>query len=264
VHRDTDSCDLERWKEAVKNDMLNGGDNDLLLGTGDWNDFMSTSERKRTKRSGLHETTISKLDKASKIDCDLMLDDLKGTEDKWIGVLRGNHHWFFETGELSGMESDEYYAKKLNCRFMGDLAYIRVRVNFKNHSQGAGNTIDIVACHGKAGGKLAGTTVNQVDDLRKIFPRADIYIMGHDHRRIAVPMSSLYIKNCPNGLRVKEHTQWLVRSGSFKRAYVEGQDNYEVGKYYPNSLGIVKIDCGFKRHRKDGDDIVTPDIHIAY
>lgn len=261
VHHETKSFCKSRWNSFKKNELDKLGSNDLLIGTGDWNDFASSSERSKLKSMKLHESTIEGFDIQAKNHCDNFLGELTGTEGHWIGVVRGNHRWSFTTGELNGMESDEYYANELGCSCLEDLVYVIIKLTItKTKSM----TVGLVCSHGKAGGKLAGTTINQVDDLRKIFPFADIYLMGHDHRKAAIPMSCLEVIGSKSKPIVREKTQWLCRSGSFKRAYVEGQDNYEVGKYHPNSIGYIKLDIGVHRSCEGGKDVLTPDIKVIY
>ena len=264
VHRDTPNCDLDRWKEWLKCVKKNHNENTWYLSSGDLLDFMSWSERKKIRNASLHESTISRLDAAALNDCTSMLDDLWFAKDKFIGFVQGNHTWEFTDGDLAGKSADQYFAERMNSRWLGDLAYIRLRIGFKNTSKKA--KIDIVCCHGKAGGKLAGSTVNQLDDLRVIFPNADMYVMGHDHRKVAVPVTSLHATHATkNGLRIKEKRQWLIRSGSFLRGYVPNQAGYIVKALLrPTDLGVPEIKCGFKRDCSGGTDVITNDIKVEY
>lgn len=264
VHQDTRSFCKRRWNRMVEAEMSPVPKNTYFLGTGDWNDMVSESERKKILNNALHESTMNYMDKSNIGNCDEFLEKLAPTikpkDNRWIGVGSGNHHWPFTSGDWDGTTSDQYYASQLGCEYLEDLYYIILTVRCGNRKM----EVHIVGCHGRAGGKLAGTTLNQVDDLRKIFPFADIYIMGHDHRRAAIPMSCLDVIMCKGKAIMREKTQWLCRSGSFKRAYVVGQDNYEVGKYHPNSIGYIKLIIGIDRCRQGGQDTLAPDIKVLY
>jgi hypothetical protein len=130
--------------------------------------------------------------------------------------------------------------------------------NGKRH--GTSFFIYIVACHGRAGGKLAGSSINQVEDLKKIFPIADIYIMGHDHQRGAWPTSILLPGD--QGTGIKQKRQFLARSGSFKKGYTSGVASYEVGSLYrPSDMGAVQFSISLHRQKeKNGYERIITDI----
>lgn len=63
-------------------------------------------------------------------------------------------------------------------------------------------------------------------------------------------------------LRIKQRRQWLVRSGSFLRTYVEARPDYVVRRLIkPAELGIVKLEIRGARVRTDAVDFMEPDIH---
>ena len=89
--------------------------------------------------------------------------------------------------------------------------------------------------------------------------------MGHDHQRGAWPTSCL-VPSFRRGkdqdeVELKQKRQFLCRSGSFKRAYVDNTIGYEIGRVLrPADLGALRLDIGFHRDRKDGNDIMITDI----
>ena len=141
------------------------------------------------------------------------------------------------------------------------LFYISISIKLFHGTGAKAHTnisMDIVPCHGKAGGKLAGTTINQVEDLKRIFPVADIYVMGHDHQRGAWPKSILLADDRGN---IKQKRQFLARSGSFKKGYVDGVSGYEVGRLLtPSDLGAIIFSVSVHRDQKDGGDRYILDI----
>jgi hypothetical protein len=100
-----------------------------------------------------------------------------------------------------------------------------------------------------------GTSINQVDDLTRIFPIADLYIEGHDHQRGAWPKSVLLPTN--RGGDIKQKRQFLCRSGSFKKGYCEGVSGYEVGRLLrPSDLGAVVFKISVHRDQRETDRLI--------
>lgn len=254
VHDDVELCDHERWRMFLRRCREEDDDNTYYILMGDPNDFASTSEKHILINRKLHETTIKKMDKMADADTNHFVSQIKFMRGKMIGVVAGNHQWIY----ADGTNSDQRIAKMLDAKYLGDIAYIRLTILHTTHRV----NVDIVAAHGKAGGKCAGTTINQVDDLRRIFPIADIYLCGHDHKRGVWPESTLIVTNERGNLLIKQKRQLLCRSGSFLRGYVDGEDSYVSNKYMrPCELGTIKLEIKIKRSREGGVDITTPDIH---
>lgn len=269
VHRNAPGCDVPRWHRYLE--WLKDDPTGLAISLGDENDFASWSGRKKLKAADLHDTELNDLDELAMMKEDVFFNEIEFLKGRMLGFVSGNHLWeYFGTKDpksdfynLQGVTSSERLAERMETAHLGDLAYIRVYFTFKGKHKSRTCHIDIVACHGKAGGKLVGTSVNQVDDLKKIFPVADIYIMGHDHQRYGHPTSTLDIGGGKKkGLYLKQKRQWLVRSGSFLKAMEPGVPSYLVGRYLkPNELGAIKLEISFKRDCKGGKDTIEPDIH---
>jgi hypothetical protein len=256
VHHDVELCDKERWKHFLYRCRVEDDEHTYYIELGDPNDFASISERSILLNRKLHESTVKKLDRLANIDTNAFLRDVGFMKGRMIGIVSGNHRWEFKDGS----NSDQRIAKALDSKFLGDFAFIRLALEY----QGRFVNVDIVACHGKAGGKCAGTTINQVDDLRRIFPVADIYLCGHDHKRGVWPESTLLVST--NGKRgelmLKQKRQLLCRTGSFLRGYVDGEDSYVSNKYLrPCELGTIKLEIKVKRSVIGDTDSTMADIH---
>lgn len=253
VHHDSKECDRDLWLWFLRKLKAMDINKVLLLGTGDFLDIGSISERMALKAAKLHDQTRDSIDDAVKKLCDKMAKELAFTSGHWLGMLKGNHDYEFQDGTTA----IDRIAKAIECPVLGSLAYIALSLK----ANGSGTRLDIVCHHGKAGGKLAGTTINQVSDLRTIFPSADIYIMGHDHQRGAWPQSMLYVtQGSGNGggkLNLTARRQWLCRSGSFLRAYVPGQSSYAAAKLLrPADLGTIQLRVSMRRERSNHGGLV--------
>lgn len=260
IHRDAPSCDVDRWKWFISEAKRTQDEFTYYMGLGDYNDFASSREQEhlQTKR-GLHRETIIKLDGLAEKDNRRIAREMSFMRGKLLGFIEGNHTWIF----MNGKTATEDLSERMGTEFLGWLNHFTLKVKFENGGNRQQN-VYIVSCHGQAGGKTVGNSVNQLDNLRQVFPVADIYCMGHDHQRLARPISVLLPSSRQDGtgeVRLKQKRQFLCRSGSFKKAYMEGVSGYEVGRLLkPADLGALMLEIGFHRDQKEGDDRVITDI----
>lgn len=252
MHYDSPTCDRERLRwflESAKKDIE---ERTYFFGMGDYGDLASTSERKaiRSIDAKLHDDTKLALDLLVEKQNREIAQELMFMKGRLLGLIDGNHNWEFQNGK----NATEDLCERLDALYLGWLCYFELAVLLDNSKH---TCIDFVLCHGKAGGKTAGITINQVDDMRRIFPAADVYVQGHDHQRYAVPADVLIKKEGT----IKQHRQFLCRSGSFKKGYMPGQGGYEVGRLLkPADLGALKLVIGFHRDRRDDKDRIITDI----
>jgi len=253
VHRDSSSCDVERWKWFRTRAKSEIDENTYFIGMGDYHDFASATEQKALLHGKLHEETKRRFDESVQQDNRKMAEEIKFMRGRILGLIEGNHSWQFADSSTA----TEDLATRLDTECLGWLSHISLRVFIK--SKKINLCLYIIACHGKAGGKTFGNTINQVGDLKTIFPIADIYCMGHDHQRTAHPVSILvpyHHKNCE--ITIKQKRQFLCRSGSFKKGYQSGASSYEVGRLYrPSDLGALKMTIGFHQVFNDNHRIIT-------
>ena len=254
VHRDAESCDANRWQWFLNKARKDDPEKTWYLGMGDYNDYASYSEQKALKNSNLHETTIEKFDRMVRQDVEFITDEMKQMEGRTLGLIEGNHTWEF----TSGQTATELMCEIMKTTYLGFLTHYTLTFEF---SGGKSSNVYIVACHGKAGGKRIGTSINQVEDMKAIFPAADIYIMGHNHDRGAWPVDVLIPTASGGKTHIKQKRQFLCRSGSFLKAYEKGKGGYVTGRLLrPADLGALKLIIGFHRDKSDGQDRVITDI----
>ena len=255
VHRDTDSCDVERWKWFLK--KAKEDENAYFIGMGDYHDFASTREKKALNRE-MHETTIKKFDDIAIRENKALMQEIGFIKGRTLGLVEGNHNWF----SLNGKSSTEDLADRLEADYLGWLCHYTLTLKFPKLNKST--SLHFVLCHGKAGGKTFGATLNQVGDLKAIFPIADIYCMGHDHQRAALPVSVLVPTHGNGVYSIKQKRQFLCRSGAFKKAYCPGEHTYEVGRLFkPADLGALRMTIGVHREEKKGTDRLITDIEAT-
>jgi hypothetical protein len=241
VHFEADACNKDKFIRFVQRTAKIP--NSLFVGMGDYHDFASAKEQAKLHNSELHDQTYELFDSWAQTHNRKFAEILSPMRGKLIGLLGGNHTWKLQNGYYA----DEDLAQRMDTKYLGWLSVIVL--NFKTSR--CTRSLKIVACHGRGGGKLVGSSINGVDDLRKIFPSADVFVMGHDHQRGAWPAVSLDIETHSPNPFVKAHEQWLVRSGSFLKSYEDGRSQYTTkGLYRPSSLGAVSLSVTIDRHRE--------------
>ncbi len=199
----------------------------LFLGMGDYMDLASTSERKLLHHKDLHDSTRQTLDAAHRAVCQdfaSQIEFMKG--DRLLGLIEGNHYYEFQDGTTS----TQYLCQLLDTTYLGVSAFVRLQLRVGT----VASNIDIWAHHGRGGARLVGGSLNRVQQMAEA-AHADIYLMGHDHKRGALPHPILYLNN--KG-RLREKRQFFCRTGSFLKAYEDNQVSYIA------DLGLGASDLG--------------------
>jgi hypothetical protein len=247
VHRDAVACDEQRWKWFLDRSKKDDPEKTYYMGMGDYHDLASAREQQHLNRDSLHETTMESLDELVEKNNRKFANEIKHMRGRLLGLIDGNHNWRFP----NGVTASEDLANRMGCPHLGWLTHYTISFKFGNKQQ----NVYIVACHGRAGGKRIGTSINQVEDMKAIFPAADIYIMGHNHDRGAWPIDILLPSRDGH---IKQKRQFLCRFGSFLKAYEKGKSSYVTGRLLrPSDLGALKLNVSFHRDKSDGDRIIT-------
>lgn len=237
VHWDSEACDRKLFLEAVQSwkSRIRRGENLRFIGVGDFFDFASTKERKAFAKADLHDSTRDTFDKLRRMQVLEFCKILRFTEGRWLGFLDGNHRWQTQQGETCA----QLLCKELGGDYLGTFSHFTLRLS----RGGRRASCQIVAAHGKCGGKLVGTSINSVADLKQILPSADIYLMGHSHDRGCWPTVILDVRQGGNGSSVlTSQRQWLCRTGSFLRSYQPGVSSYPVSRLLkPVDLGTIEL-----------------------
>lgn len=246
----TEIKELTVWCPMIDFSSIVARQGNTITITGN-SDFASTREKKYLS-SELHESTTNLLDEVAEKHNRELAGELSFMKGHVLGLIEGNHSWRFEDGKTS----TEDLAQRLGTKDMGWLCHYTLTVKAKNH--GSCIAVHMILCHGKAGGKTLGITVNQVGDLKNIWPVADLYVMGHDHQRVAHPCSVLVPQSGKYGWKVKQKRQLLCRSGTFMKAYQDNSNSYEIFRLYrPSDMGALKVNLMVERNRTNDEDILS-------
>ena len=258
VHRDTKACDVDRWKWFLtKAKELSDPEFTYYMCMGDTHDFASYREQQKIKSANLHQQTIESIEELIQKRNRHFCQEIKQMRGKLLGFIEGNHSWVFE----NGVSSTEDLASRMETEYLGWLTFFTLKFRLQ---KSVNLNYYIAACHGRGGGKLIGTSINQVADMKTVFPSADLFVAGHNHDRGAWPSNILLPHSRTDGTtQLKQKRQFIIRSGSFMKAYETGEPSYAVSRLMrPADLGAIRITIGFHQDRKDNRYIVDTEAHV--
>lgn len=227
---------------------------------GDYDDLASTSERIVLRDPKLHESSRETIDSLYRSHTARFAKEISFMQGRIIGILGGNHY----ADLMNGTTTDHLLAEKLKTTYLGVSSFIRLRLITTNNSR---FTVDLWAHHGKGASRLAGGSINRVQQMAEA-AEADIYLMGHDHKKSAAFISRLRLENAGRTrgekLRLRQRKVLLARTGSFLRGYVENRPSYIAdGAMSPTDLGAVKIELTARYKEVAGVGESHIDIHAS-
>lgn len=252
-----DTADVDRLKRHIEWGMEHQA---WFLGMGDYIDFASPSNRQRIKAAALYDTAEDVIEETARRISDELYDKaLRGSEKRWLGLLEGHHF----TQLRDGTTTDQYLASKLKTRFLGTCAYIRLV--FSANKTRRGNVL--IWCHHGVGSGRIGAPLNKLE-LLPTYWDADIYLMGHQSKKVAAPLDRIYpVFHGRGEPHLIHRTTIIAGTGGFSKAYLPGhtQGNTPRGGYVekammnPVALGgiVIRIRPRWK------DDLWRPDIEVS-
>lgn len=237
VHRDSPNHASGKWREFL--DYAKRQKDAYFFGMGDYLDSTSTSERECLGHisSKMHETFSRDIIALQYAKCELIAKELEFMRGRIIGMLNGNHYFQFP----SGINSDQKICELLGAQYLGVCSFVRLYFEMANSTQMLSR--DIFAHHGAGAARLFGGSFNRVQQMAE-GAEADIYAMGHDHKRIASPgQPRLFLRHSAHdGLRIEQREPVVLRTGSFLASFEPGVVNYNVDACRsPASLGHVEV-----------------------
>jgi hypothetical protein len=255
IHRHSPLCHEEKWVEFLT--WAKTKRNAYFLGMGDYDDMASASERDILSNRHLHEATKDTLETLYKKFTDKLVKELSFMDGRLIGLLEGNHYAEFQNGTTSTQRMCE----ALNCPYLGCNAF--VRISFTLSGRNTRQCIDVFAHHGLGAARFSGGSIKRVEDMQNV-AQADIYLMGHDHRKSVATKSILQLKDGGGDVRLSHQKIIIGRTGSFLRGYVPGAKSYVADRnLVPSDLGVIKIEMTPRRKSENGRDHEWIDLHAS-
>lgn len=226
----------------------------FIMGTGDYNDPLSPSERAAmvaTKGGqGYHDTTLEQFDKMQLDITQTFFKVVEPIKHNFVGLLEGHHYGIYTaTDGLRGMRTTEHLAQMLGCPYLGDIVVLTL--NFHQYNL----KFTVVAMHGYGSARTIGAQVIKRVRMSEVFEGADLYVMGHDNNKAVVSREPLRVG--PDGT-LGMHKQYFMGAGSFQRGYRFGTP---YGTYVeklalpPHLLGIniamLRVEKKGRKYRLD-------------
>lgn len=242
VHKDNPNHDGELWGEwcgwgATKK-------RSMFIGMGDYLELFSDSERNGLTTIRLHDSSKKTLDDHVKETCKKFFEDIKFMKGKLIGMLEGNHFYNF----TNGMTSTQYLCQLLDCKYLGASSFTRLTFSYARGNRSS--KCDIFAHHGKGASRLVGGSLNTVQQMAEC-ANADIFLMGHDHKKSVGMSTKLELTDGATGLHLKERKLLYGRTGSFLKGYEPDKPSYVAKALMnPTDLGTIKIELTPKLKKK--------------
>ena len=237
-----EAADLKRLKSHVEWGFHKK--HALFLGMGDYVDMASPSNRRTLKAAGLYDTVTEALQVKAQEDIKTFLQHTMYTKGAWLGLLQGHHYMDMADGTTSDMK----IAEALRAPFLGDAAIVRIIFDKHKDVDGLPLKADIWCHHGRGGGVGAAAPISLLEKTARGFD-ADIYLMGHQHKKVATPIDEMFWSR--DG-RMLHRTKLLACTGSFLKGYLAnsmsegraGGTYVEKGMMTPVSLGGIVIELG--------------------
>lgn len=212
--------------------------NALFLGMGDYCDVLSGSERMAIRKDELHDQSLDSLEEFYEKKLNDFYKDIAWMRGRVLGLLEGNHHTRLDSS--GGITSTQLLCQKLKTKYLGNQAFVKLKID-----TGGGRWVSVVifAAHGiSSSAKSVSGGMLGVEKMEFI-SEADLYLMGHNHQRGALPFAKLHLFDTNDGkMKVVERKGYFVRTGSFARSYVPNCRSYAANRLLrPADLGIVPI-----------------------
>ncbi len=254
VHYNLDGCNKTLFHDLIKHlaDRKKSGDTIRMLGCGDYCDPFSTSEKQLI--SGLHDCTLTQLDKMVKDVMDDFFAAITPVKDCIEGLVEGHHFHYFQDPKTKGPDgvrliaftSTQYLCMLLGLKqktkrgkYLGKMALGTISVN--------GIDNKILVHHGYGGGASVNAAMNK---RKRVGTRwnVDMVFIGHDH--ILKVDEEKVIKQI--GDEIVPTRRYYVATGSYLEGYQIGdtQGSYiEQRLYDPVDLGSVVFELEVKKGR---------------
>ncbi len=233
-------ADFERFREDVRRGIEKGS---YFIIPGDLVDIASPSNRRAIAGAGLYDSVLLALEQYAEEARLMIREVLEPAKDRILAILSGHHFWQYSDGTTT----DTRLAKDLNVPFLGFTGALRLE--FVDKERKIEVPFDIYITHGDGSGRLPWSPLQRLHSIANYFI-ADLYLIGHHHKRAAVPLHRMsvrwYRRNGKMQGVLVELPVHLVGTGGYLKGYIENdppwQPTYIEAKMLPPAaLGCSEI-----------------------
>lgn len=251
---------MKRWVSELK-----AARNGLGILLGDSLDSARTHYRDHIRAYRADSNSQLALDDHVRRDVADLARVLEPVKKQLLGAILGNHFWEFS----DGTNSEQYLCQILGIPYLGPLGVIRLEFLDRGTVR---DRLTLFAHHhgGTQGGRTTGGDVAALERSEMSFD-ADVYVMGHTHRRFGFKLPQLGVS--ARGLpRIVERTKVFIRAGAFLKGFGEDSPSttrphvpsYAESKALrPTDLGYVRLDVTMRRWGHGGQD-VRKEFRVSY
>lgn len=189
-----------------------------FVGMGDYLDTFSPSNQRAilSAKVGLYESARSLIDEAVERRVTELVDGpLAGSEDRWLGLVQGDHTYTFE----DGTPVDGLIANKLGGAYLGDMGILHVYLGK------CPRPLKVALWHGSGASVSSTGKTLGLERVLNAFD-VDIVLAGHSHLKYGVPIDRNKSVEMPNGeVKLVTETKIIGITGSFLTGYEAGTRN---------------------------------------
>ena len=246
VHLGAAACDEVLFQQCIN--RIRDGANTFFIAMGDMADAVHRHDKRHredTMARWLHgKGAIIKHQR------DRLIDLLRPIGPQCLAYVLGNHEDAIDKETSSDIYLDVIEAIRATPDTdirMGLSGWLLLK--FRRTEKGGTQAYRFFLHHGWNGGDLMGSNALKLERLSESY-EADVYVMGHTHKRIAFPTVVTGIDRNGN---ITAETRYHINSGSFLRCALPDAVTYTEAKgKKPVSLGWVELEL---RPGADGDKI---------
>lgn len=275
VHRGSPEHDAKAYLGMLQ--WASTKKNLYVIGLGEYDDWFSGSERKAFRIGEFHDGTVAAVEGSilEKTMDHAKLYETIAKQGRLLGLAYGHHSYTFQTDDrdtnpksVFGKTTTQVMCEHLNVPYLGFSGLLNVSMKIArptgNYSEWRHFTI--YYHHGHGGGRTKGASITTVRRKLEGFD-ADIYLMGHNHDKWALPETKLHIhkpsrdkagKPRAGGIieseaRLSHRKIIYARTASFLRNFSRGtRAGYgEIAGYPPTEIGAVKVSLRWKFREED-------------
>ena len=192
-----------------------------FVGTGDYIDFASPSNRARLKSANLYDTATDIIDdKALELTEEIFELALKPTKGKWLGLVEGHHLHELKDGTTTDMRLCEM----LNAQFLGTSGLLKIGFCLANRMHGnRKGSIPVVLWihHGVGGGQTGYFPLTRLEKVAAQWEQVDVFAMGHTTKSAQEYQNKPFPRWSP-AMDISHRKVILIGAGGYSKHYVTG------------------------------------------